>query len=288
MPRSSTWSSSAASPARARARRASCSRTSATTVVDNLPPELLDDFLALRDADPPRYRASRSCSTFAPAIRRRRSSRRARRWTAAGDSSRSSSRRATSLVSRFSETRHRHPLQARSGVQASDRRGARAPRRDARAGRPRDRHQRPLHRAAEGTALVARAARQRRRAADRHRHLRLQVRHPARGRPRLRRPLPDQSLLGARPEAALRPARSRSATSSWSSRPPSASWSSWPSCWSSPCPAYRDEGKARLTVALGCTGGYHRSIALAEELADGCGRLPRASIGGVFHRELER
>ena len=52
-------------------------------------------------------------------------------------------------------------------------------------------------------------------------------------------------------------------------------------------PAYRSEGKSRLTVALGCTGGYHRSIALAEELAQ---RL--RDIGGmnvaVFHRELER
>ena len=33
-------------------------------------------------------------------------------------------------------------------------------------------------------------------------------------------------------------------------------------------PAYRAEGKTRLIVALGCTGGYHRSIALAEELAE--------------------
>ena len=31
-------------------------------------------------------------------------------------------------------------------------------------------------------------------------------------------------------------------------------------------PAYRAEGKEQLRVALGCTGGYHRSIALAEEL----------------------
>src|SRR3989454_2869323 len=32
-------------------------------------------------------------------------------------------------------------------------------------------------------------------------------------------------------------------------------------------PAYVGEGKTRLTIALGCTGGYHRSIALAEALA---------------------
>lgn len=52
-------------------------------------------------------------------------------------------------------------------------------------------------------------------------------------------------------------------------------------------PAYLAEGKARLTVALGCTGGYHRSIALAEELA---ARLERSGRGpvSVFHRELER
>jgi len=31
-------------------------------------------------------------------------------------------------------------------------------------------------------------------------------------------------------------------------------------------PRYRDEGKAYLTVALGCTGGRHRSVALTEAL----------------------
>ena len=47
-------------------------------------------------------------------------------------------------------------------------------------------------------------------------------------------------------------------------------------------PAYRAEGKSRLTVALGCTGGYHRSIALAEELAQRLGvgdEQWRSSIG---------
>jgi UPF0042 nucleotide-binding protein len=32
-------------------------------------------------------------------------------------------------------------------------------------------------------------------------------------------------------------------------------------------PAFRDEGRSHLTVALGCTGGKHRSVALAEKLA---------------------
>jgi UPF0042 nucleotide-binding protein len=52
-------------------------------------------------------------------------------------------------------------------------------------------------------------------------------------------------------------------------------------------PAYRSEGKTRLTVALGCTGGYHRSIVLAEELAERLGSLGGVSVA-VFHRELER
>ena len=52
-------------------------------------------------------------------------------------------------------------------------------------------------------------------------------------------------------------------------------------------PAYIAEGKTRLTIAIGCTGGYHRSIVVAEELATWL----RARDGGpvaVFHRELER
>ncbi len=44
--------------------------------------------------------------------------------------------------------------------------------------------------------------------------------------------------------------------------------------------------RPRLTIALGCTGGYHRSIVLAEELAT---RLRARGIGpvSVLHRELE-
>jgi UPF0042 nucleotide-binding protein len=52
-------------------------------------------------------------------------------------------------------------------------------------------------------------------------------------------------------------------------------------------PAYREAGREQLTVALGCTGGYHRSIALAEELASRLGGLEGASVS-VMHRELGR
>jgi len=52
-------------------------------------------------------------------------------------------------------------------------------------------------------------------------------------------------------------------------------------------PGFKSEGKTRLTVAIGCTGGYHRSIVIAEQLR---GWLERRGFGtvAVFHRELER
>jgi RNase adapter protein RapZ len=52
-------------------------------------------------------------------------------------------------------------------------------------------------------------------------------------------------------------------------------------------PAYISEGKTRLTIAIGCTGGYHRSIVLSEELATWLGERGFGPVA-VFHRELER
>jgi UPF0042 nucleotide-binding protein len=52
-------------------------------------------------------------------------------------------------------------------------------------------------------------------------------------------------------------------------------------------PAYVSEGKTRLTIAIGCTGGYHRSIVITEELANWLGETGFGPVA-VFHRELER
>ena len=52
-------------------------------------------------------------------------------------------------------------------------------------------------------------------------------------------------------------------------------------------PAFADEGKSRLTIGIGCTGGRHRSIVLAEELARRLRDKGYAPVS-VFHRELER
>ena len=51
-------------------------------------------------------------------------------------------------------------------------------------------------------------------------------------------------------------------------------------------PAYKKEGKSYLTVAMGCTGGRHRSVVLAEELSR---RLEAHDLPtAVFHRDVDR
>jgi UPF0042 nucleotide-binding protein len=51
-------------------------------------------------------------------------------------------------------------------------------------------------------------------------------------------------------------------------------------------PGYVQEGKQYLTVAIGCTGGKHRSVVLAEELAKWLvGKGYRANVA---HRDVER
>ena len=50
-------------------------------------------------------------------------------------------------------------------------------------------------------------------------------------------------------------------------------------------PNYAREGKAYLTVALGCTGGRHRSVALVEELAELLGSGVEVVVS---HRDIAR
>jgi UPF0042 nucleotide-binding protein len=51
-------------------------------------------------------------------------------------------------------------------------------------------------------------------------------------------------------------------------------------------PAYEREGKSYLSIGIGCTGGRHRSVVIANELANilrDLGAEPR-----VHHRDIER
>ena len=51
-------------------------------------------------------------------------------------------------------------------------------------------------------------------------------------------------------------------------------------------PAYKAEGKSYLTIAIGCTGGHHRSVVVAEQIATWLvknGQQPR-----VTHRDILR
>jgi UPF0042 nucleotide-binding protein len=50
-------------------------------------------------------------------------------------------------------------------------------------------------------------------------------------------------------------------------------------------PQYAHEGKAYLTIGIGCTGGRHRSVAIAEALKKGLAGIPGARLR-VAHRDI--
>jgi RNase adapter protein RapZ len=52
-------------------------------------------------------------------------------------------------------------------------------------------------------------------------------------------------------------------------------------------PQYLAEGKAHLVVAIGCTGGRHRSVAIARHLVERYGRDKQYLIEAV-HRDVDR
>ncbi|MEG0896586.1 MAG: RNase adapter RapZ [Ruthenibacterium sp.] len=51
-------------------------------------------------------------------------------------------------------------------------------------------------------------------------------------------------------------------------------------------PLYVKEGKSQLTIAVGCTGGKHRSITFAQELATYCAKIGYYPV--VEHRDAQR
>jgi UPF0042 nucleotide-binding protein len=51
-------------------------------------------------------------------------------------------------------------------------------------------------------------------------------------------------------------------------------------------PRYRSEGKSYLTIAIGCTGGRHRSVALSAALSERLGASGQAVR--LWHRDMEK
>ncbi len=52
-------------------------------------------------------------------------------------------------------------------------------------------------------------------------------------------------------------------------------------------PEYVYEGKSHLVIAIGCTGGRHRSVTIVEELARRIGGDERLALT-THHRDIER
>ena len=50
-------------------------------------------------------------------------------------------------------------------------------------------------------------------------------------------------------------------------------------------PQYAHEGKTYLTIGIGCTGGRHRSVAMAEALRKGLAGIPGVRLR-VKHRDI--
>jgi len=50
---------------------------------------------------------------------------------------------------------------------------------------------------------------------------------------------------------------------------------------------YRHEGKDFITVGVGCTGGHHRSVAVAEAIGKRLSQQGQVDVN-VIHRDLER
>ena len=185
------------------------------------------------------------------------------------------------LVRRFEGTRRRHPLAAR-GVEESisdERRLLEVVR--GRADVILDTGELNSNQLRQRILELFGRARRRGPHADLGAVVRLQARHPPRRRHRLRLPLPSQPLLDRVASAALRtrpagaPVRVRAARDD-------GLLDQVDELLAMLLPAFVREGKSYLTVAMGCTGGRHRSVVLADALderlaAHGVG--PRSSTG---------
>ena len=97
--------------------------------------------------------------------------------------------------------------------------------------------------------------------------VRLQARAPTRRRPRPRLPLPAEPALDRGASTIHRAGRTRSRLRARPAGGHRSSSDRVEDLCDFLLPAYAREGKSYLSSAIGCTGGQHRSVVIAEELA---------------------
>ncbi|MDO4743519.1 MAG: RNase adapter RapZ, partial [bacterium] len=51
-------------------------------------------------------------------------------------------------------------------------------------------------------------------------------------------------------------------------------------------PLYRNEGKTNLVIAIGCTGGKHRSVAFTEKIYNHV--TSKGFKASVYHRDIKK
>ena len=183
------------------------------------------------------------------------------------------------LVRRFSETRRPHPLaRDRSASEGIRDERARLTAIREMADEIVDTSDMTVH---ELRQFFMGLSRDRSRARPRHHdaQLRLQARRAGGRRPDVRRALPAESAFRAGAAAAHRPRPRRGRLhGARPGRRASSSSGSRTTCASS-CRTTSPKGKSYLTVAIGCTGGRHRSVMIAERLRSGS-PAPRTSRRG--------
>ena len=247
-------------------------------VVDNLPPQMLPQLAELARAstspgpgadDPPRRRGRRRPQPrrSSPTSARSLAELRDGPGTARRSSSSTPPTRRWSAGSRASAARTR--CRARAGCSTAS--SASAPCSATCAPRPTSSSTPPGSTSTSSPAKVTSALRRRRRGPAAHRGhvVRVQVRPPARRRLRLRPALPAQPVLGARAaaphsgsdEAVAEFVLRQEGAEEFVDRVVAPAWTRWSQ-------GYIREGRRYVTLAVGCTGGKHRSVAIAEELAE--------------------
>ena len=236
-------------------------------VVDNLPPELVGDVVRLVDE-------KQGVATS-----------RSRRWSTSApgsffDSLRAQlaakfpTRRTTLLfleasddilVRRQEAARRPHPLQGSGRLLEGIDREREVMAAPARRRRPGHRHHRAQRPPAQGQGRAGLRHAGDRGAADHRGQLRVQVRRAGRRRPDGRHAVPAQPVLGARAARPHRTGRRRGGYVKDRADAPGV-----PRALRARDrdrgDGYLREGKRFMTVAIGCTGGKHRSVAMTEEI----------------------